>query len=56
MVRLCRKLRRRKGIRWEYNGDGMYVFERILKYDKRYWRRWMKRKLKAELREEIKNG
>lgn len=34
---------RRKGIRWEYNGDGIYARERLGRYWKRYWRRWARR-------------
>lgn len=38
-----RKGWRRKGIRWEYNGDGRWARERMCRFFKRYWRRWMKR-------------
>ena len=34
---------RRKGIRWEYNGDGRFSAERIDRFWKRYWRRWARR-------------
>lgn len=36
-------MRRRKGIRWEYNGDGRHARERIKGWVKRYWRRWTRR-------------
>jgi hypothetical protein len=39
---------RRKGIKWEYNGDGRYAHERVKGYMKRYWRRWFKRLLRDE--------
>jgi len=35
---------RRKGIRWEYNGDGRFHRERIKGFWKRYWRRWRRRR------------
>jgi hypothetical protein len=34
---------RRKGIRWEYNGDGQFPRERWSRFWKRYWRRWRRR-------------
>jgi hypothetical protein len=43
-----RKGVRRKGIRWEYNGDGMFARERIKGVMKRYWRRWTRRVGKSE--------
>lgn len=36
-------MKRRKGIRWDYNGDGMFARERIRGAWKRYWRRWLRR-------------
>ncbi len=33
---------RRKGILWDYNGDGRWP-ERIKGPDKRYWKRWSRR-------------
>lgn len=36
----ARKGWRRKGIRWEYDGDGRYFKERIKGFWKRYWRKW----------------
>lgn len=36
---------RRKGIRWDYNGDGLYCTERLPKFFKRYWRKWRQRQL-----------
>lgn len=44
-------MRRHKGIRWDYNGDGRFVSERIPGFWKRYWRRWNRRRLKKETRE-----
>jgi hypothetical protein len=41
-----RKLFRRTGIFWEYDGDGRFPTERI----PTYWRRWMRRLGKDELR------
>jgi hypothetical protein len=35
--------KRRKGIKWDYNGDGRFKNEKLSKKDKRYWRRWNKR-------------
>jgi hypothetical protein len=40
--------RRRKGILWDYNYDGMYG-ERYTAFDKRYWRRWRRRNGKQEV-------
>jgi len=37
------KLKRRKGIKWDYNGDGRHRHERIRGFWKRYWRRWQRR-------------
>ena len=34
---------RKKGIKWEYNGDGRYPIERVKGKDKRYWKRWSRR-------------
>jgi hypothetical protein len=34
---------RRKGIKWEYNGDGRFAEERYDAAAKRYWRRWKRR-------------
>lgn len=36
---------RRKGIRWEYNGDGRFPTERLDRFWKRYWRKWYMRNL-----------
>jgi len=41
-----RKFKRRKGILYDYNGDGVYDKERIKGYWKRYWRKWHLRYLK----------
>lgn len=35
--------KRRKGIKWEYNYDGVYAKERYTTSDKRYWRRYWRR-------------
>jgi hypothetical protein len=34
---------RRKGILYEYNGDGLFSRERIKGVWKRYWKRWARR-------------
>lgn len=39
---------RRKGIRWEYNGDGRYARERVKGFWKRYWRKWRYRIARAK--------
>ena len=36
-------LKRRKHIRWEYNGDGQFYKERYSRFDKRYWNKWLRR-------------
>jgi hypothetical protein len=36
-------MKRRKGIKWDYNGDGVYPRERVKGFWKRYWSRWLKR-------------
>jgi len=41
--------KRRKGILYEYNWDGMYPRERIKGFFKRYWRKWNTRRLRKEL-------
>lgn len=41
LIRKFRKLKRRKGILWEYNNDGDAVKEAFSKYTKRYWRKWL---------------
>lgn len=35
--------RRRKGIFYEYNGDGQHQKDRIKGWVKRYWSRWRRR-------------
>lgn len=45
-------MKRRKGIRWEYNGDGLFVRERLSAFWKRYWRRWERRRLAQSTVEE----
>jgi hypothetical protein len=47
----ARKVRRgwrRRGILWDYNGDGRYPSEQVKGFWKRYWRRWKKRLLPAQ--------
>lgn len=44
---------RRKGIKWEYNWDGVYYKERWNGYDRRYWRRWLRRENQRDLKERI---
>lgn len=44
-----RKLKRRKGIRYDYNGDGRFDKERIKGYWKRYWRKWNLRRIKNNM-------
>ena len=38
---------RRKGIIWDYNGDGRFSREQIKGVEKRYWRKWLARKNKS---------
>jgi hypothetical protein len=47
-----RKLLRRKGIKWEYNGDGQFAKEWIPPFWKRYWKRWRRRLWKDEAAEQ----
>ena len=42
-VKRKRKGIRRKGILWEYNGDGCFAEEKYTTFYKRYWRRWKRR-------------
>ena len=42
--------KQRKGIRWDYNGDGRYLKDRIKGSVKRYWRRWLRRHTEMEER------
>lgn len=44
---------RRFGIKYEYNGDGIYDTEQWNRSDKKYWTRWLKRLGKEELKEII---
>lgn len=48
MAKEKRKGVRRKGIRWDYNYDGVFLTERWDAEDKRYWTRWRRRKEKRE--------
>ena len=50
-----RKMKRRKGILWDYNGDGLYEEEKIKGYWKRYWCKWYLRQLYEEDFKEYKN-
>ena len=43
---------KRKGIYWDYNGDGRFAKERIKGFWKKYWTRWRKR-LGVKLKEEV---
>ena len=40
--------KRRKGIKWDYNGDGRFS-ERYSKFDKQYWNKWIRRNGKKEI-------
>lgn len=42
-VRKRRKGKRRKGILWEYNEDGLKYHEKYNKFWKKYWRRYFRR-------------
>ena len=48
-------MKRRKGILWDYNGDGLYEEEKIKGYWKRYWCKWYLRQLYEEDFKEYKN-
>jgi hypothetical protein len=39
---------KRKGIRWDYNGDGRFPTERIKGYWKKYWKKWLRREEKKK--------
>jgi hypothetical protein len=41
--------RRKKGIIWDYDQDGMFRDERWTAADKRYWKRWRRRMGKIDL-------
>ena len=45
-IRRTRIGRRRKGIMWEYNYDGLFP-ERWDLFWKKYWRRWRRRREKV---------
>lgn len=47
-----RKGIRKKGILWEYDGDGRYAEERYSTFDKRYWRRWKRRLNQQEAKDQ----
>ena len=51
-----RKLKRRKGIRYDYNGDGIFEQERIKGFWKKYWRKWHLRYLKQEALRDLDEG
>jgi len=51
-----RKLKRRKGILFDYNYDGIYGYERITKFWKKYWRRWQKRNCKSDTTQQIQEN
>lgn len=46
-------MKRRKGILWDYNGDGRFARERIKGVWKRYWRRWSRRMSRASSFEDV---
>ena len=46
-----RKGIRRKGIKWEYNGDGRYSHERYSPFFKKYWRHWKRRQGKKSCKD-----
>lgn len=52
-VRKRRLRRRRKGIMWDFNGDGRFPTERIKGWWKRYWRKWNQRRLHGQDRLEF---
>jgi len=41
--------RRRKGILWDYNGDGMFNKERLSRFWQRYWNKFNRRRAKREI-------
>jgi hypothetical protein len=47
---------RRKGIDWEWNGDGKFSTEKMGKFFKRYWRKWKARKVKIYDRLDPESG
>ena len=47
--RKLRKGLRRKGILWDYNGDGIFLKEKMSSSEKRYWRRWKCRRYQIDL-------
>jgi len=48
-VRVGRALkRRRKGVKWDYNGDGVYRTERMTTKERRYWTKWRRRNEKTK--------
>ena len=51
-VRRTRIWKRRKGIMWDYNGDGRWP-EYLDKIMKKYWRKWRRREEKKDLKVRI---
>lgn len=45
-MRKRQKGHRRKGIDWDYNGDGEFYTEKMDGFFKRYWRKWKSRQAK----------
>ena len=44
--------KRRKGVRWEYDGDGRFPTEKYTTFDKRYWRRYWRREGQKEVEDQ----
>jgi len=51
LTRKHRTGKRRKGILWDYNYDGIYLNEHIKGFWKKYWRKWNIARLKKEMEE-----
>ena len=47
------KLRRRKHILWDYNGDGQFFKEKFGGFWKNYWNRVHRRRERGEISDEI---
>ena len=45
--------KRRKGIMWDYDWDGMFIDEKWNHDDKKYWKRWLRREGQKELEKRI---
>jgi hypothetical protein len=42
------RMKRPKGIRWSYDGDGLFYHERVKGFWKRHWQKWLKRRMKKD--------